>query len=1308
MAFNSREEEGASCSADAHKSSKFDLTECVTDWRSWEQLDTSPPSTSPAWNSEEDEDSGSCVPGTRASELYGKFTWKIENFSQISKRELRSNMFEVGGYKWYILVYPQGCDVCNHLSLFLCVADHDKLLPGWSHFVQFTIAVVNKDPKKSKYSDTLHRFCKKEHDWGWKKFMELSKVLDGFTVADTLVIKAQVQVIRENPHRPFRCLDCQYRRELVRVYMTNVEGICRRFVEEKREKIGKLMEDSLRWPSFRAFWTALEENVRRRLSREKTEIILKAIVKAFFNEKEVTSTLVMDALYSGCKALDYGSKNKKGKINGVEMEEARNPVIWVDKDFFVLAGDVLLLLERASKESLPSYKDEKGPQNRTKEGVSGEDFGKDTMERDERRLTELGRRTVEMFVLAHLFSNRVEVAYLEAIALKRQEELIREEEAAGQAEIELKARREAAEKEKRNKKKQAKQRRNNRKEKEKDGEEKQPAAGRESRQGEGSTSSRATLSFSKGTSITVTTTDLVDDDDDSSVLDNTDGIVGTLRAAQEDGDADQIFWEREGSEFHQTMEASFSGGSCIDSSQNGRSNRKQEVVLDDSSSTCSSDSFPSNNASSGVSGRRRSNTSDQNPMSMNRVRGRIGSDRDLRFGETKGVLRGRVGSVGSTEASSSNSLGGLDAETVIASLKKRVQWLQQRLLEKEEEVVLLHEQLSLYQHHYGSDLFKEDDHKIAKEIDCSQSQADSDSVPLSPGRESSESLKNEGRSLEELHNLRTWSPKDVQACSEDAVTSSSDVLANGNFAEAHMVSHSNAQSLPAAASIQKLAATCRTQGSLSPPSFASVSSVTFESIPVHGLTENLAACSTSQSTLSSGMITDSGMPRPSSAPGLPEAPRPYPPFMQQSHPPPLARSVSATGRLGATASEPTSSSTQPCFPVVPSYRNAAAGMIRSNTAASSSTYSDTGLRSQVFYSHASSSESYGGSPAPSGVDQVALASATFQRNLSSGHGATAMSAAITQGFGKLLSPGGEAERVGGLERTVVAESRRPNHNRRSGMGLTFGTVTPEVLHLQHQQQRHVESSDSSPLEANFSTREQESFQENFRERHFDSDKELQSFAQRHIHGAGHSNSLPQKGSTQRITGQPVGSRQARRAETSTPMSEEFPHLDIINELLDDDKMLGAKALNAFLQQPVAMHELRRMYGGQVLNSVHGNAERGDRVLSHDSGGVPQFPNSAENIRSGLGEGIQLHSYARSSLQCSLSHPGGLVDTIPGHHWQGHHHGDMPATTGTNGLPSGLDVFMGYPMQGPHLPIVDCPPFPIGQNGYPIYSPMKHP
>lgn len=37
------------------------------------------------------------------------------------------------------------------------------------------------------------------------------------------------------------------------------------------------------------------------------------------------------------------------------------------------------------------------------DGGSGEDFTKDSIERDERRLTELGRRTIEIFVLAHIF-----------------------------------------------------------------------------------------------------------------------------------------------------------------------------------------------------------------------------------------------------------------------------------------------------------------------------------------------------------------------------------------------------------------------------------------------------------------------------------------------------------------------------------------------------------------------------------------------------------------------------------------------------------------------------------------------------------------------------------------------------------------------------------------------------------------------------------------------------------------------------------------------------------------------------------------
>lgn len=37
---------------------------------------------------------------TNPGDLYGRFTWKIDKFSDINKRELRSNTFEVGNYKW--------------------------------------------------------------------------------------------------------------------------------------------------------------------------------------------------------------------------------------------------------------------------------------------------------------------------------------------------------------------------------------------------------------------------------------------------------------------------------------------------------------------------------------------------------------------------------------------------------------------------------------------------------------------------------------------------------------------------------------------------------------------------------------------------------------------------------------------------------------------------------------------------------------------------------------------------------------------------------------------------------------------------------------------------------------------------------------------------------------------------------------------------------------------------------------------------------------------------------------------------------
>uniref|UniRef100_A0A7N0V073 MATH domain-containing protein n=1 Tax=Kalanchoe fedtschenkoi TaxID=63787 RepID=A0A7N0V073_KALFE len=430
--------------------------EALAEWRSCEQVDNGTPSTSPPfWETDDDSDDE-----FKPSELYGKFTWKIEKFSQLSKKELKSEVFEVHGYKWYILIYPQGCDVCNHLSLFLCVANHTQLLPGWGHFAQFTLAVVNKDRKKTKYSDTLHRFCKKEHDWGWKKFIELSKVQDGFLIDDTLKIKAQVQIIRKKVNRPFRCLDRQYRRELLGVYLSHVEQVCRKFVEDQKSKLRKLLKDKARWSSFCTFWSGMDPSTKQQMSRERAEVLFKVVVKHFFIEKEVTSALVMDSLYSGLKALQMKSKCRGGKENVLESATATysRPIVFVDGDMFVLADDLLSLLEKSPRQSVAS-KDVEESSGQSKAGSSGQDLNKDSVEWEERRLTEFGRRTIEIFVLSHIFSHKIEVAYQEAVAARIQEELIREEEEAREAELEQKVKRQAADKEKRLKKKMNKQKR---------------------------------------------------------------------------------------------------------------------------------------------------------------------------------------------------------------------------------------------------------------------------------------------------------------------------------------------------------------------------------------------------------------------------------------------------------------------------------------------------------------------------------------------------------------------------------------------------------------------------------------------------------------------------------------------------------------------------------------------------------------------------------------------------------------------------------------------------------------------------------
>ena len=202
------------------------------------------------------------------------------------------------------------------------------------------------------------------------------------------------------------------------------QGICRRFLDEKREKLMTMRADKEQWSNLRQFWNSRQGREKAELTMEKADILLKGIVKRFFNEKEVTSTLVMDALYCGCRALDIAEEDLETKATSVSQANKCSVAMSVVQNKCVLTGDFVSALERAADGTAFDADEEE------KKSAPDDLSATDAVERDEKRLAELGRRTIEMYVLSHVFVNRVEIAFREAEALMRQEALIREEEEA--------------------------------------------------------------------------------------------------------------------------------------------------------------------------------------------------------------------------------------------------------------------------------------------------------------------------------------------------------------------------------------------------------------------------------------------------------------------------------------------------------------------------------------------------------------------------------------------------------------------------------------------------------------------------------------------------------------------------------------------------------------------------------------------------------------------------------------------------------------------------------------------------------------
>ncbi|KAK9265869.1 hypothetical protein L1049_027319 [Liquidambar formosana] len=175
--------------------------------------------------------------------------------------------------------------------------------------------------------------------------------------------------------------------------------------------------------------------------------------------------------------------------------------------------------------------------------------------------------------------------------------------------------------------------------------------------------------------------DTLEDDSDDSV----DGVAEVPQPDSEDRDAGPVNWDTDTSEVHPPTETSSSGISGLSSVQNGIVERKSPSVMDDSSSTCSTDSVPSVLMNGPYKG-------NSFPQGKNQ-RGKATCDGTNWANETDSQL-----SEPATDAGNLNDVSGnckaSESEAVVHSLQDRIKWLENHVVRKEEEVVSLQRKLS--------------------------------------------------------------------------------------------------------------------------------------------------------------------------------------------------------------------------------------------------------------------------------------------------------------------------------------------------------------------------------------------------------------------------------------------------------------------------------------------------------------------------------------------------------------------------------------------------------------------------------------
>ncbi|XP_059460837.1 ubiquitin C-terminal hydrolase 12-like [Corylus avellana] len=137
------------------------------------------------------------------------YTLQIKNFSILlgmEEEKCNSGEFEVGGYQWRLVLYPNGKKNSNgngHISLYLAIAATNDLPLGWEANVHIRFFVF--DQIRDKYlciqdaSGRVRRFHNLKTEWGFDHLLShetLNDSSNGYLVDDTCAFGVEVFVIK--------------------------------------------------------------------------------------------------------------------------------------------------------------------------------------------------------------------------------------------------------------------------------------------------------------------------------------------------------------------------------------------------------------------------------------------------------------------------------------------------------------------------------------------------------------------------------------------------------------------------------------------------------------------------------------------------------------------------------------------------------------------------------------------------------------------------------------------------------------------------------------------------------------------------------------------------------------------------------------------------------------------------------------------------------------------------------------------------------------------------------------------------------